>query len=46
MLGLSRVQITRGLGELRKRAVISTGRGKIFVQDLSALAKLCTSETL
>lgn len=46
MLGLSRVQITRGLGELRKRAVISTGRGKILVQDLSALAKLCTSETL
>lgn len=44
LLGLSRVQITRGLSELRSRKIISTGRGKIEVLDLSGLAELCTNE--
>ena len=46
LLGLSRVHITRGLAHLRSRNIIATGRGKITVTDLSALAGLCSSETL
>ena len=45
MLGLSRVQITRGLAQLRRQSIIATGRGKITVTDLPALARLCSSET-
>lgn len=45
MLGLSRVQITRGLAQLRRQSIIATGRGKITVTDLPALAWLCSSET-
>ena len=46
LLGLSRVQLTRGLGELRSRGIISTARHRIRVLDLSLLAELCSSETL
>ena len=46
LLGLSRIQLTRGLSALRQRNLISTARGKIHVTDLSALAELCSSETI
>ena len=46
LLGLSRVQFTRGLSELRSRRIVSTSRGRIQVIDLAALAELCTSEVL
>ncbi|MFR6291992.1 MAG: Crp/Fnr family transcriptional regulator [Peptococcaceae bacterium] len=46
MLGLSRVQLTRGLSELRKRNIILTKRNQIKVIDFAALAALCTSEAL
>ncbi|MBS6397554.1 MAG: Crp/Fnr family transcriptional regulator [Clostridiales bacterium] len=46
MLGLSRVQLTRGLSELRKRNIILTKRNQIKVIDLAALTALCTSEAL
>lgn len=46
MLGLSRVQLTRGLSELRKRGIIATSRRKIKVIDLPALKELCTAEAL
>ena len=46
ILGLSRIQLTRGLSELRKQNIISTTRGKGHVIDLPALATLCSSETL
>lgn len=46
MLGLSRVQLTRGLSELRKRGIIMTSRRKIKVIDLPALKELCTEEAL
>lgn len=44
ILGLSRVQLTRGLSELRQRHIISTSRGKVCVINLPELAKLCSSE--
>ena len=46
ILGLSRIQLTRGLSELRKQNIISTSRGNVHVIDLPALATLCSSETL
>lgn len=46
ILGLSRIQVTRGLSKLRKSNIVSTSRGKVKVTDLPALAALCTSETL
>ena len=46
ILGLSRIQLTRGLSELRKQNIISTTRGKVHVIDLPALTTLCSSETL
>lgn len=46
ILGLSRIQLTRGLSDLRKQHIISTTRGKVYVVDLPALASLCSSETL
>lgn len=46
ILGLSRVQLTRGLSELRQKEIISTTRGKVNVTNLPALAALCSSETL
>ena len=46
LLGLSRVQLTRGLSELRAKGIISTSRGKIQVLEPAALAALCTWEVL
>ena len=46
LLGLSRVQVTRGLAQLRSKNIIATGRGKITVTNLPALADLCSTETL
>ena len=46
ILGLSRIQLTRGLSELRRQNIISTSRGKIHVINLPALASLCSSETI
>ncbi len=46
ILGLSRVQLTRVLSELRHKGIISTARGKVNITDLPALASLCSSETL
>ena len=46
ILGMSRVQVTRELTELRNKGILSTTRGKLTVTDLSALAALCTDETV
>lgn len=46
ILGLSRIQLTRGLSDLRKQKIISTARGKVHVINLPALARFCTSEIL
>ena len=46
ILGLSRIQLTRGLSELRRQNIISTTRGKIHVINLPALASFCSSETI
>ena len=46
MLGLSRVQLSRGLAVLRKRGIIATQRGRINILDISALVQLCSSEIL
>lgn len=46
LLGLSRVQITRGLAALRKQKILATSRGKISVLDLPQLQALCSSEAL
>ena len=46
ILGLSRIQLTRGLSELRRQNIISTSRGKVHVINLPALASLCSSETI
>lgn len=45
ILGISRVQLTRGLSELRRRGIVATSRGRVQVLDSSALEKLCSSET-
>lgn len=44
LLGISRVQLTRGLSTLRSRNIISTGRNKIEILNLPLLSDLCTSE--
>ena len=41
-LGSSREVIARVLGELNKRQLIVSGRGKIFLSDTSGLASLLT----
>ena len=46
ILGLSRIQITRGLSALRRQSIISTARGRVSVINLSALAELCSSEAI
>ena len=46
ILGMSRVQITRELTDLRSRGLLSTTRGRLTVTDLPALASLCTDETM
>ena len=45
LLGMSRVQITRELAELRNRGVLSTARGSLTITDLPALTAICTEET-
>lgn len=45
LLGLSRVQVTRGLTELQNRKIISTDRYRINVINLPLLSELCTSES-
>lgn len=46
ILGISLVNITRGLTQLRKEQVIATGRKQITVLDAEALIKHCSYETL
>lgn len=46
ILGISRVQITRELTELRSKGIISTTRGKLMITDFPALIELCTEEAL
>lgn len=46
ILGMSRVQITRELTNLRSMEILSTARGKLIVTDLPGLASLCTEETM
>lgn len=46
LLGISRVQLSRGLSALREQGIISTSRGKLCVTDIAALKALCSSETL
>lgn len=46
ILGMSRVQITRELTDLRSRGILSTTRGRLIVTDLPTLASLCTNETM
>ena len=46
ILGMSRVQITRELTDLRNRGILSTTRGKLTVTNLPVLASLCTEETM
>lgn len=46
ILGMSRVQITRELTDLRSRGILSTTRGRLTVTDLPTLASLCTDETM
>lgn len=46
ILGMSRVQITRELSELRRKGIVETLRGKLVVSDLPALSSRCTQETL
>lgn len=46
ILGMSRVQITRELSELRRRSIVETSRGKLIISDLPSLSALCTQETI
>lgn len=46
ILGMSRVQITRELTELRNLGILATARGKLVVTDFPALASYCTQETI
>lgn len=46
ILGISRVNLTRGLSFLRNKNIIATRRKQIEVIDSSALAKYCSMETL
>ena len=45
ILGVSRVQLTRGLSILRGEDIIRTHRGRIEIADRSALARYCSLET-
>lgn len=46
ILGISRVQVTRELTELRRLGILSTTRGKLIVTDFPSLVALCTEETV
>ena len=45
ILGVSRVQLTRGLSVLRGKDIIRTRRGRIEIADRPALARYCSLET-
>ena len=46
LLGMSRVQITREVTDLRSKGILATARGRLTVTDIRALACLCTEETM
>lgn len=46
LLGISRVNLTRGLSELRSQNIIRTHRKQIEVIDLPGFAQYCSLETL
>ena len=46
ILGTSRVNLTRGLAQLRNEGVIRTLRGRIEISDRNALARHCSLETV
>lgn len=46
LLGLSRVQVTRELGLLRKENIVSASRGIITILDLEKLKSVCSFQTL
>lgn len=46
LIGMSRVQITRELTELRDKGILATTRGKITITNIKELASLCTDETM
>ena len=46
ILGMSRVQITRELTELRNLGILATTRGKLTITNLPALTSYCTEETI
>lgn len=46
LIGMSRVQITRELAELRDKGILATTRGKITITNIKELASLCTDETM
>lgn len=39
MAGVSREKVTRALGELERRGLLETGRGRIFIPDLARLTE-------
>ena len=46
LLGMSRVQVTRELTDLRSKGIIATTRGKLTITNLPALVLFCTEEVL
>lgn len=46
ILGMSRVQVTRELTDLRSKGIVSTTRGKLTITNLSALVSFCTEEAM
>lgn len=45
LLGISRVNLTRGLAQLRRQGILRTRRGQVELLDLPALAQCCSEET-
>ena len=46
ILGTSRVNLTRGLAQLRNEGVVRTRRGRVEIADREALARRCSLETV
>lgn len=46
LLGISRVQVTRELTDLRSKGIIATTRGKLTITNLPALVSFCTEEAM
>lgn len=46
LLGMSRVQVTRELTDLRSKGIIATTRGKLTITNLPALVSFCTEEAM